>query len=97
VRRLLLVLAVAGLLLAARPAAAQAPGSGPTTSDYDTAQCVSALPKPGCGTKPTSSGDRGGWAQVALFVVMTAGMAGIGIVVAVSTHRHTLARAARPG
>lgn len=38
-------------------------------------QCVGqAVQLPGCGTAPTQAGDRGGWLQTALFIVMTGGM-----------------------
>lgn len=91
--RLLAALALL-LVLVAAPASAQgADPSIPPTSGFDIGQCVSALPKPGCGDEPQASGDRGGAAQVALFGIMTAAMATIGVVIAVSTRRHTAARA----
>jgi len=48
----------------------------------DYSACVGLYPKPGCGTKPVLSGDRGGTMQIAVFGVLIAGMAFIGIRIA---------------
>ena len=48
----------------------------------DYSACVGLYPKPGCGTKPVLSGDRGGAMQIAVFGVLLAGMAFIGIRIA---------------
>ncbi|HEX9259690.1 MAG TPA: hypothetical protein VF855_09155 [Acidimicrobiales bacterium] len=85
----LLVLAWASVAFAQTTTA---PGGPTTSSDIDTSKCVSALPPPECGTKPTSAGDRGGSAQLALFGVLVAGFAVIGFVIVRSTRRNTIAR-----
>ena len=41
--------------------------------DRDLSECISALPKPGCG-----SDARGGWRQTAVFGIVIAGLAFIG-------------------
>lgn len=41
--------------------------------DRDLTDCISAVPKPGCGSK-----ERGGWRQTLVFGVMVAGLAVIG-------------------
>lgn len=81
-------------LALAAPAGAQEPSGPPTSAPFDLDDCVSAIPKPGCGTEPTSSGDRGGWAQYAVFGVMVAGLAVVGTVVVRSTRRTTASREA---
>ena len=48
----------------------------------DYSACVGLYPKPGCGTKPVLSGDRGGAMQIAVFGVLIAGMAFIGFRIA---------------
>lgn len=48
----------------------------------DYSSCVGLYPKPGCGTKPVLSGDRGGTMQIAVFGILIAGMAFIGIRIA---------------
>ena len=48
----------------------------------DYSACVGLYPKPGCGTKPVLSGDRGGNMQIAVFGVLIAGMAFIGFRIA---------------
>ena len=40
----------------------------------DLTTCISSSPLPDCGREPTSSGDRGGWQQLLLFLVMFLGM-----------------------
>ena len=71
---------VALLVLAggSRPATALAAGSGTDTTavaladDEDVSDCISALPKPGCDRRDTDA------MQVAVLLVMTAGVAFIG-------------------
>lgn len=48
----------------------------------DYSACVGLYPKPGCGTKPVLSGDRGGSMQIAVFGVLIAGMAFISLRIA---------------
>ena len=48
----------------------------------DYSACVGLYPKPGCGTKPVLSGDRGGTMQIAVFGILIAGMAFIGFRIA---------------
>ena len=48
----------------------------------DYSACVGLYPKPGCGTKPELSGDRGGTMQIAVFGILIAGMVFIGIRIA---------------
>ena len=45
-------------------------------------ECISAMPKPGCGREPVDSGDRGGWQQFLVFGVLMSAMAAIGVRVA---------------
>lgn len=40
-------------------------------------ECINSNPRPDCGKKPQSSGDRGGWMQYTVFLVM---VAGVGVV-----------------
>jgi hypothetical protein len=40
------------------------------------------LPKPGCGTEPVASGDRGGAMQIATFSLMLAALVVIGVRIA---------------
>jgi hypothetical protein len=62
------------------------PTSATTTPDLlsgmDYSACVGLYPKPGCGTKPVLSGDRGGNMQIAVFGILIAGMVFIGIRIA---------------
>lgn len=51
-------------------------------------QCIGLLQKPGCGTEPVLSGDRGGTMQVATFGVLLAALA----VIAVRIGRAIVAR-----
>jgi hypothetical protein len=48
----------------------------------DYSACVGLYQKPGCGTKPILSGDRGGAMQLVVFGILIAGMAVIGIRIA---------------
>lgn len=63
------------LVLVAAPVAAQTPPS-PTTTAFDLSDCTGAITKPGCGEAPESSGDRGGAAQLGLFLLIAAVTAG---------------------
>ena len=51
-------------------------------SEPDLSSCVGLLPKPGCGTEPVSSGDRGGTMQIATFALMLAALLVIGARIA---------------
>ena len=51
-------------------------------SGMDYSACVGLYQKPGCGTKPILSGDRGGAMQLVVFGILIAGMAVIGIRIA---------------
>jgi hypothetical protein len=42
-------------------------------------QCIGLLQKPGCGTEPVLSGDRGGTMQIATFGVLIAALAVIAL------------------
>jgi hypothetical protein len=91
-----LVVALATLLPGAVAAAAsEPPPTDPATSATavdnaffpdDTAtnisDCVSALPRPECGSK-----ERGGWRQGVLFGVVVAGLAAIGLRIGLGVHR----------
>jgi hypothetical protein len=63
-----------------------APASETTLPDVlngmDYSACVGLYQKPGCGTKPVLSGDRGGPMQIAVFGILIAGMAFIGMRIA---------------
>ena len=82
------VIAVTPLAAAGSNASATTPPlAPPVTNDFmdlerDVSECISAMPKPGCGREPTSSGDRGGAMQIALFGVLMLGMAVIGTRIA---------------
>jgi len=98
VRRSITVISLAAVSIVAplsfgSPVGASVPPGGedspPVTNDFmdlerDVSECISAMPKPGCGREPTSSGDRGGWQQLVVFGVLMVGMAGIGVRIAVS-------------
>jgi hypothetical protein len=43
-------------------------------------ECINSNPRPDCGKKPQSSGDRGGWMQYTVFLVMIAGVGIVGSV-----------------
>ena len=43
-------------------------------------ECINSNPRPDCGKKPQSSGDRGGWMQYTVFLVMLAGVGVVGSV-----------------
>ena len=46
----------------------------------DPSECINSNPRPDCGKKPQSSGDRGGWMQYTVFLVM---LAGVGFIASV--------------
>ena len=83
-----MVIAITPLATAGSNASATTPPlAPPVTNDFmdlerDVSECISAMPKPGCGREPTSSGDRGGAMQIALFGVLMLGMAVIGTRIA---------------
>lgn len=49
--------------------------------ERDPSECIGLLQKPGCGTKPTDAGERGGSLQLATFSVLVVGLAIIFTVV----------------
>jgi len=55
-----------------------------TTYVYDLvnepSECLNSNPRPNCGKKPQSSGDRGGWMQYTVFLIMLAGVGVVGSV-----------------
>ena len=46
----------------------------------DPSECINSNPRPNCGKKPQSSGDRGGWMQYTVFLIMLAGVGVVGSV-----------------
>jgi hypothetical protein len=86
VRRLIVsgLLCLVALSMAPGAAASAPPDDQPiATNDFldlerDLSECISAVPKPGCGREPTQAGDRGGSLQLALFGVMMTGVVVIG-------------------
>ena len=46
----------------------------------DPSECINSNPRPDCGKKPQSSGDRGGWMQYTVFLVMLSGVGVVGSV-----------------
>jgi hypothetical protein len=99
VRRTLLLLLVAVLSLGAPlagTASATAPPDPSTTApvqtspalERDLSECISAVPKPGCGYQPQQAGDRGGWLQWSLFGLMIVGLAFIAWRVVVGARRN---------
>ncbi len=60
---------------------------------YNVSDCVGLLQKPGCGTEPVLSGDRGGVMQYATFAVLIAGLTVIMTVIARSVIRTDRAKA----
>jgi hypothetical protein len=48
--------------------------------ENDPSECLNSNPRPNCGKKPQSSGDRGGWMQYTVFLVMLAGVGVVGSV-----------------
>ena len=47
----------------------------------DPSECINSNPRPNCGKKPQSSGDRGGWMQYTVFFVMIGAVGFIGTVI----------------
>ena len=98
-RRLLRILVAAVAIVLIHPGVVRAeeisPPSteNPFTIERDLSDCVSALPKPDCGRKPTASGDRGGAMQYATFAAIIAGLAVIFTVVFRNTLRADRAKA----
>ena len=43
-------------------------------------ECINSNPRPNCGRKPQSSGDRGGWMQYTVFLVMLGGVGAVSSV-----------------
>ena len=43
-------------------------------------ECINSNPRPNCGKKPQSSGDRGGWMQYTVFLVMLGGVGAVSSV-----------------
>ena len=43
-------------------------------------ECINSNPRPNCGKKPPSSGDRGGWMQYTVFLVMLGGLGAVSSV-----------------
>jgi len=54
----------------------------PPTDELDLSSCIGLYPKPGCGTEPLSSGDRGGAMQIAVFGILLAALVVIGVRIA---------------
>jgi len=97
-RRFLAGLAVAIALMAAPASTVWAADAPPTTATTATELTVLPIPSgielPNSGQAPVHSGDRGGWAQLTLFGVMTAGMLFIFVRVGFAVRQRT--RAQRP-
>lgn len=85
--RWMATLALLATLLMARPAGAASTTPAPLPDG-----CMgSALVRPDCGTEPQASGDRGGAAQLALFVIVAVGMGTVLVVVIRASNRRTAA------
>lgn len=54
----------------------------PPGGELDLSACIGLYPKPGCGTAPQSSGDRGGAMQITVFGILIAALAVIGVRIA---------------
>jgi hypothetical protein len=83
-----MVTLVAGPITVAR-AATTVP---PTTTTLAVLPMPSGIELPNSGQAPVFSGDRGGWAQLTLFGVMTAGMVAIFIRICLAVRLRTKAR-----
>ena len=59
-------------------------------TDRDLSECLSALPRPGCGSEA-----RGGWRQTAIFIAMLGGLAFIAWRIIASSRRARAALATR--
>lgn len=51
-------------------------------AERNLSECISAVPKPGCGSK-----QRGGWRQALVFAVVVAGLLAIGVRVGIAVRR----------
>lgn len=92
-RRILVAVALLVALLAAPCTSAAADSAPPATTTVVSALPIpSGIELPNSGTPPQFSGDRGGWAQLTLFALVTAGMLAIFIRIAYSTRQRTKAR-----
>jgi len=69
------------------PATVPDPLGGRNVSD-----CIGLYPKPGCGTEPVLSGDRGGSMQYATFGIMITALIIIGVRIARSIAKRDRAR-----
>jgi len=69
------------------PATVPDPLGGRNVSD-----CIGLYPKPGCGTEPVLSGDRGGSMQYATFGIMIAALVVIGVRISRSIVKRDRAR-----
>jgi hypothetical protein len=74
VRRVVVVLALAGALTVGPGPAVEATAQTTTTLPVDQGD-RSVIPAPNSGREPEESGDRGGWAQLTVFGIMAAGSA----------------------
>jgi hypothetical protein len=98
-RRFAAALGVTVALVAGPARAVSAADTSPTTTPTATT-AITVLPMPSgielpnSGQAPVFSGDRGGWAQLTLFGVMSAGMLAILVRVSFSTRQRTRARRA---
>lgn len=98
VRRTLLLLLVAVLSLGAPaagtawatdtpPSSTTAPVQTAPPLERDLTECISAVPKPGCGYEAQQPGDRGGWMQWSLFGLMLVALGFIGWRVVIGVRR----------
>jgi hypothetical protein len=90
VRRAVVALSLAAALLLG-PAARATAQSTTTTLPVDPGD-RSVIPAPNSGREPSESGDRGGWAQLAVFGIMAAGSAVIFGRVLWAGHQRSQAR-----
>ena len=72
---------VAGGPTGASPSGVRASSATSTTVITRGDELGNSLPRPNSGTPPQASGDRGGSAQVTLFVLLVAGTAFIGVMI----------------
>jgi hypothetical protein len=92
------VLAVTVALIAGPAATVRAADTTAPTTPTATTTALTVLPipsgieLPNSGQAPEFSGDRGGWAQITLFGVMTAAMLAIFVRVGFSVRQRTKAR-----
>lgn len=74
-----MVLAIVGLALVAGYVADDPPPSE-QQQEGETAAKPHIIPRPGSGKAPTRPGDRGGWEQAAVLVVMIGGIGTLGLL-----------------